>query len=69
MTINEFINSFAESGFNFTFKARNEEFEVVGKCIRVGEGFEIKKQIKKIKTIEQSRAEIKALFNKQGKNI
>ena len=64
MIINEFINSFAEAGFNFTFKARNEEFEVVGKCVRVGESFEIKKQIKKIKTVEQSRAEIKALFNK-----
>lgn len=63
MTVNEFINAFAEAGFDFTFRAKNEDVQVIGSCVQVGETFEIKKQIKRIKSVEQSRAEIKQLFN------
>lgn len=63
MTANEFVLSFAEAGFDFRFTAKSEGIEVIGECVRVGEGYEIKKQIKRTKSVEQSRAEIKQLFN------
>ena len=58
-TVNEFINSFAKE-FDFNFNAESGDLRVTGKAV----GGIITKQMRKVKSTEQARAEFLALKNK-----
>lgn len=60
-TCNQFVKEMKEAGFSFTYRATNGEQTFVGEVKANGEA-----EVKAVKTVAQSRAEIKQLF-KQGK--
>ena len=63
MTVNEFVKSMAEAGFDFTFRATNGEITIVGESVKCKDGVcAITKRT--ITTAAQSRANIKTMFNK-----
>ena len=64
MTANEFIQSMADAGFDFTFRATNGEMTIVGVVIQEDGKPIIQKQ--KIRSADDSRAIIKAMFSKNN---
>lgn len=59
-TCNQFIKEMKEAGFSFTYRATNGTQTFTGEVKANGET-----EVKVVKTVAQSRAEIKQLF-KQG---
>jgi hypothetical protein len=60
-TCNQFIKEMRDAGFSFTYRATNGTQTFTGEVKASGEI-----ELKAVKTVAQSRAEIKQLF-KQGK--
>lgn len=60
-TCNQFIKEMKEAGFSFTYRATNGTQTFTGEVKARGET-----EVRAVKTVAQSRAEIKQLF-KQGK--
>ena len=58
---NQFIKEMKEAGFSFTYRATNGTQTFTGEVKANGES-----EVKQVKTVEQSRLEIKSMF-KQGK--
>jgi len=59
-TCNQFIKEMKEAGFSFTYRATNGVQTFTGEVKASGDS-----EVKEVKTVAQSRAEIKQLF-KQG---
>ncbi|PPD48355.1 MAG: hypothetical protein CTY14_02005 [Methylotenera sp.] len=59
-TCNQFIKEMRDAGFSFTYRATNGTQTFTGEVKASGET-----EVKAVKTVAQSRAEIKQLF-KQG---
>lgn len=59
-TCNQFIKEMKEAGFSFTYRATNGTQTFTGEVKASGET-----EVRAVKTVAQSRAEIKQLF-KQG---
>ncbi len=60
-TCNQFIKEMKEAGFSFTYRATSGNQVFTGEVKSSGES-----AVRQVKTVEQSRNEIKQLF-KQGK--
>lgn len=63
MTVNEFIESMAEAGFEFRFRATNGEMTILGEAVKDKQGKVIVTK-RRVKTYEQSKAEIKRILKK-----
>lgn len=63
MTINEFVRSMADAGFEFNFKAQNGDITIVGESIMCNDGKCVVKK-RKVLTADESRKAIKTMFNK-----
>ena len=63
MTVNEFVKSMAEAGFDFSYRASDGNVTLVGKCVQIKNGgFELKH--KKVPTVSESRQEIAKILGK-----
>lgn len=66
MTVNEFVKSMAEAGFDFSYRASDGNVTLVGQCVQIKDkGFELKH--KRVPTVNQSRQEIAKIFGKDVK--
>ena len=66
MTVNEFVKSMAEAGFDFHYRATDGNVTLVGQCVQIKDkGFELKH--KRIPTVNQSRQEIAKILGKDVK--
>ena len=61
MTVNEFVKSMADAGFDFTFRATNGEITIIGESVKCADG---KCAITKrtVVSAQTSRANIKQMF-------
>jgi len=61
MTVNDFVKSMADAGFDFTFFATNGEITVIGESVKCADGKCVVVK-RTVTTVAQSRANIKAIF-------
>lgn len=66
MTVNEFVKSMAEAGFDFSYRASDGNVTLVGQCVQIKDGgFELKH--KRVPTVNESRQEIAKILGKDVK--
>lgn len=63
MTINEFVKSMADAGFDFKFKAENGDMTIVGESVMCADGKCIITK-RRVMTVDESRKAIKNILNK-----
>ena len=64
-TISQFIKEMAEAGFAFDYKATNGDVTFVGKCVKSGSEYVVTHR--RVKTADESRKQIKEIFNDKSK--
>jgi len=63
MKVNDFINSMAEAGFEFTFKAQSKDMTVIGESIMSDSGQCVITK-RKVRSADASREIIRQMFKK-----